>query len=173
MMKYRSPTRNCESGINASSSDNRRRSGWSRDWASHRSRALGGPWIALAAVYVVVVIGCSESGVSLGRVEGVVTLDGQPLPKANLEFQPEGGSPSYARTDNDGHYEMKYSSERDGVTLGNHKVKIYTFRVETTPEGRPVRIPETLPERYHKASDLVREVKAGWQEFNFELSSSP
>ena len=172
-MKYRSPKRNFESGRNASRCGDRHAQGRSNDRAFCRRRALGGAWIAVAAVFALVSIGCSESGIALGLVEGVVTLDGQPLPDANLEFQPLGGSPSYARTDKDGHYEMQYSPERAGTTVGKHLVRIYTFRGETTKEGRPLTIPETLPEKYHEASEMFREVTAGRQEIDFKLFSSP
>jgi hypothetical protein len=111
----------------------------------------------------------------LGRVTGTVNLDGQPLPEANVEFQPvdPNGSPSFGFTDHDGEYELGYSLDRKGAVLGKHLVRIYTFRDETSREGVPVEVPERLPPRYHEESQTHREVRRGNQRIDFQLTSDP
>src|SRR5687768_9403934 len=53
----------------------------------------------------------------VGRVSGVVTLDGQPLPEATVMFQPENGRASVATTDSAGKYSMTYLDGVPGAKL--------------------------------------------------------
>ena len=50
--------------------------------------------------------GCGSDGPERGVVTGKVTLNGDPLPNADVEFQPEEGSPSYGMTDEKGRYDL-------------------------------------------------------------------
>src|SRR5512134_2265452 len=62
----------------------------------------------------------------VGRVSGVVTLDGQPLPEATVMFQPTEGRASIATTDSAGKYSLTYLDGVPGAKLGPHKVIIRT-----------------------------------------------
>jgi hypothetical protein len=118
------------------------------------------------------VTGCGGGGPQLGRVEGTVTLDGSPLEGALVEFQPnEQGVPSYGRTDASGRYRLQFGVDRPGAMLGTHTVRITTGGMESTGEGQPVAVPERVPARYNTHSDLTREVTAGRNTFDFELST--
>jgi hypothetical protein len=109
---------------------------------------------------VVLTVGCQPAGPELGLVSGRVTLDGQPLEGARLMFQPDGNKPpSVGVTDKDGHYDAFYKRDVDGALVGNHTVRI---RIADKP---------VIPAKYNDNSELQREVKAGKNEIDFELTS--
>ena len=118
------------------------------------------PWF-LSLLVLCLFAGCS--GEQFGDVTGKVTLDGEPLVGATVEFQPEDGSPAYGVTDERGNYKLLFSSDQQGAALGKHQVRIFSFN-----EGRP-REKERVPVKYNRQSDLVREVKRGDQTFDFDL----
>ena len=95
----------------------------------------------------------------LGTVHGKVTLDGMPLADAVVRFQPLGtgdsvnvGPPSAGRTDAEGVYHLKVVAGRgDGAVIGNHRVKISTYREEDDEMGNTQVIArESVPNRYHR-----------------------
>lgn len=105
----------------------------------------------------------------VGRVSGVVTLDGQPLAEATVMFQPTNGRASIATTDSAGKYALLYLDGVPGAMLGAHKVII---RTEVPGEdGRPPIVKEKLPKRYHDQTELKAEVKPGANTFDYELTS--
>jgi hypothetical protein len=105
----------------------------------------------------------------VGRVSGVVTLDGQPLPEATVMFQPTEGRASIATTDSAGKYSLTYLDGVPGARLGTHKVII---RTEVPGEdGQPPIVREKLPKRYHDQTELTAEVKPGSNTFDFALTS--
>ena len=117
-------------------------------------------------VLCIVAAGCSHDGPELADVHGTITLNGQPLAGALVEFQPErrDGSPSYGATDDTGRYELVYSRDRKGAMIGLHSVQI-------TTRNENQRTPELLPSEYHDESAITREVAAGTtNQFDFEIS---
>lgn len=105
----------------------------------------------------------------VGRVSGVVTLDGQPLAEATVMFQPTEGRASIATTDSAGKYSLIYLDGVPGAKLGAHKAII---RTEIPGEdGQPPIAKEKLPKKYHEQTELVADVKPGSNTFNFELTS--
>lgn len=116
--------------------------------------------------------GCGgKSGPQLARVSGKVTLGGQPLAKAAVEFIPEKGRPATGVTDDDGYYELQYTESDRGAMLGNHTVRIRTYREADEDAGTP-EVPEKVPMKYNVNSELTRDVKEGKNEFNFELDAT-
>ncbi len=105
----------------------------------------------------------SCSGNQFGGVSGTVLLDGKPLAGATVEFSPEGGSPAYGVTDEDGKYTLLWSADQQGAPIGLNRVRITSFN-----EGKP-RIKERVPVKYNRQSELTREVGRGQQVFDFEL----
>jgi hypothetical protein len=72
--------------------------------------------------------GCG--GPKLGGVEGVVTLDGTPLPEVQVVFVPEPGSAegvgnAVGRTDSAGHYRLQSGGNAlDGAGIGKYRVTV-------------------------------------------------
>lgn len=124
--------------------------------------------------------GGGDKGPERGEVEGVVTLDGQPLAGAVVMFAPqaspgkESGSTSVGVTDSAGKYTLSYSGDKTGAVIGTHLVRITTGRIADEDEGTPA-VPEKVPVQYNSGAaanpDMKREVKAGRNELNFELKS--
>ena len=110
----------------------------------------------------------------LGRVTGVVTLDGKPLARAAVAFVPyERGNGAYATTDAEGRYTLRYTAHNEGAVVGRNRVEIRTGGEGRDADGNLVETPERLPARYHATSQLVVEVAAGDNEFDFPLVSGP
>ena len=108
----------------------------------------------------------------LGTVTGVVTIDGEPVAKAIVNFRPvEGGLTSQSLTGEDGRYELNYLREQKGAKVGTHFVQITTFEdpvVEddgTKSGGRK----ELMPAEYSRGDLEKRDVAAGENTINFEI----
>src|SRR5437899_202900 len=100
------------------------------------------------------------------KVEGVVTIDGIPLPNVAVQFIPQGESGtkkvalqaplSQGQTDEKGHFDL-ICSDKPGAVIGKHKVVILPGRgrgddrdAAVAPEGQAQagkRIPP-VPEQY-------------------------
>jgi len=120
---------------------------------------------------MLVCLGCGGGpGVDVGTVEGTVTLDGAPLPDATVTFQPQGGRASIGITDASGHYELIFSRDAKGAVLGKHTVSITTLQEGDADEGVEA-VPEKVPAKYNSKTELTKDVVAGKNEFDFELSS--
>ncbi len=127
----------------------------------------------LLMLWVGLLVGCGSA--DMGSVTGTVTLDGKPLAKALLRFEPVNGErASMGETDDNGEYKLEYSLQKSGARVGEHKVTI-TTAAEPYPdpdsgEYLPAR-PELLPKKYNIDSELRKTVKGGRNTINFELSS--
>jgi hypothetical protein len=64
--------------------------------------------------------GCG--GDNLVKVTGTVLRNGKPVPNLGLHFVPENGLSSHGRTDADGHFELLYTTGKEGAVVGAHKV---------------------------------------------------
>jgi hypothetical protein len=118
--------------------------------------------------------GCGGPDPSLGQVQGVVTLDGQPLADATVILVQGQGRPAAGITDVAGRYQVALTGSRQGTAPGINQVRIITERGPSeTADGTPIpALPERLPSRYHAQTELAVEVKAGeLTEANFELKS--
>ncbi len=105
--------------------------------------------------------GCG--GPSMGSVHGRVTCNGKAVADAAIIFSPvprsesdrEAGKAASGSTDADGRYSLSTFSRGDGALVGKHRVAI------------------TLDEPNHtacKSKVVTREVQAGSNEFNIELT---
>jgi hypothetical protein len=58
------------------------------------------------------------------KVHGRLTYKGQPVPSTLITFHPdeEGKRPSHGLTDDNGHFELKYSISEVGALPGKHTV---------------------------------------------------
>lgn len=117
--------------------------------------------------------GCSSDS-DIGRVEGTVTLDGEPLPNATVVFVQGQGRPAGGITDEQGHYVLNYAGGRKGALPGLNRVRITTAQGPSeTADGTPVPpVPERIPTQFNTESTLEFEVVAGQVNVaNFDLVS--
>ena len=107
----------------------------------------------------------------LASVTGTITLDGNPLALATVNFQPItdekdaeqrrlGGS--VGRSDTDGNYTLTYPGGYDGAVLGVHIVRVN----KTDKQGL-----EVLGKKYHLQSQMQHEVKEGSNRIDLLLKS--
>ena len=128
----------------------------------------------LAACLIVSVVGCG-SGVDtppLGKVSGTVTLNGEPLDGATLEFLPPNGRPSIGLTDAEGHYTLLFRADTPGALVGKHNVRITSQRGRSGGEGGEPLVearPEIVPQDYNDKSSLTVEVTQGSNTLDFDL----
>ena len=136
----------------------------------HQQNSFAG--IVLAAAVVLLVGGCGGDGPDLGKVKGTVTLDGNPLPNASVEFAPEGQRGSGAVTDAEGKYELMFTSDKKGAIVGKHTVRITTLQQGgDSSRGDLPESPELVPPKYNKESTLTVEVTSGRNTHDFDLTS--
>ncbi len=123
------------------------------------------------AAFALLLSGCSGSGSPpLGKVEGIVTLNGQPLEGAVVEFQPSPGVPSFGRTDSQGRYRLQFDERKQGATLGSHRVSISSRETIQSDLGDETTGVERLPDSYNTRTTLTAKVERGKNEINFELT---
>jgi hypothetical protein len=118
--------------------------------------------------------GCGPTLPPLGRVHGVVTLDGKPVPNADVCFIATDGAASFACTDAGGRYELSYPIRKGkgaGALIGKHRVVINTIRPNDGSLPPTVVAPIPIPARYNSQTTLTAEVKPGDNEINFALMS--
>jgi len=138
--------------------------------------------LAIATVFCsALATGCDSRPYGLAPVSGIVTLDGQPIEKARVSFQPQGGSKtnpgpgSYAFCDASGRYELKTIRDEPGAVPGPHAVRI------TSPQPKADSASDTdtgpafqdpIPPRYNYQTELTFTVpEEGTDSANFELIS--
>lgn len=111
----------------------------------------------------------------LNRVCGTVTLDDKPLPHASVVFTPKGGGRStYSITDDNGDYELGYSTLAEGTPPGEYLVSIKTGRVaeDDLDTGQTIpAVPEAVPAVYNVKSTLTMKVPADDGGYDFKLKS--
>lgn len=144
----------------------------------------------LVILLLTTISGCSEKGVHLVPVTGLVTLDGKPVADAGVVFTPvsiEQGPSASGSTDSEGKFVLM-TNNRDGAVLGDHRVSISKadpFGEVVSPEafenadlirkrGLAIKTKHFLPERYAnvETSELLVTVKEEPNELNFELTST-
>ncbi len=135
------------------------------------------PWLgSLTLLSLLLLNGCGGGDTyQLGKVEGVVTLDGEPLTDADIRFQPPKGRSSVGKTDSNGHYTLQYTPDREGAEIATHIVVITTAHDPSGGEGDQPFVPgqkELLPAKYHSKTELTSEVKSGTNTANFDLTSN-
>lgn len=132
-------------------------------------RTLGGLFLLVLCC----TLGC---GGSTSRVSGRVTLDGQPLTKGTITFSSLGEAPAaIGQISSSGTYRLSVGSS-PSVAPGQYQVTIVATELMPPTPTDPSPLPKKLtPEKYNNpaTSGFTREVKAGSNSFDFELSSMP
>ena len=115
-------------------------------------------------------LGCGGADVpELGYVSGKVTMDGQPLQGVSVQFNPvDGGRAGSGATNEEGEYELQYTSGYEGAVVGPCKVSINTIWPEgEAPDGES----DPVPPKYNHKTELAETVEPGDNVFNFDLQS--
>lgn len=138
-----------------------------------------------AWLVLMVLAGCGGPVDKLPRqaVSGSVTLDGKPLERGTISFQPVSELPTAAAVSvNGGQYSM---ARAEGLVPGAYRVLISSTpptvsQVDSKtsrppPPGQASPPPkESLPEKYNASTTLTAEVKeAAKNTFDFPLESAP
>lgn len=133
--------------------------------------SLSGSLLAL-----LVLAGC-QRGSELGTVHGKVTQNGTPVPYAYVKFQPlkPRGTYGSAYTDAAGVYSLQFSKSRHGALVGQHSVSIRPAKrdeidLDEKSTGRTQTKPQPKGQREELNSEFERDVKAGDNRLDFELS---
>jgi hypothetical protein len=133
----------------------------------------------LPALLALSVAGCGGSEGDFAPVKGTITLDGEPLDGAKVEFDIDTGELAYGRslgstayglTDANGRYELKTTHKQEGALVGKHIVRITTRRMTVDAEGKEVLNPERLPPKFNLSSELTAEVTSGSNTIDFDLN---
>jgi len=78
--------------------------------------------------------GCGGPGAS---VEGLVTLDGQPLTGARITFHPDAAGPvAYGVSLADGSYRLKTGAKQSGLEPGGYHVTVFSLEVVDAAEEK-------------------------------------
>lgn len=124
---------------------------------------------------LVALTGCGRGdGPETGEVFGKVILDGAPIKGATVYFYPDGGGrASSSVTGENGAYELYYKGTQKGAKVGTHSVTLTTGTSDTTDDnGKVIKgIPEVFPPEYANGETEKREVKAGRNEINFDVTT--
>ncbi len=124
----------------------------------------------LIAVLVLIGLGGCVGYDKVAPVSGTVTLDGDPVERASLLFEPEkGGRPSYGITDKQGNYKLFYSRTQNGAEVGPSVVRISKLKDEDDDASAPqVRIPKRYDKEPVKVTVLPRR-----NTIDIELTTDP
>ena len=75
----------------------------------------------------------------MGKVTGIVTLDGKPLEFIEVSFVPTVGRPSYGDTNSMGNYELTYVQNVKGAKIGKHTITVRSGKIDNS-QLKPVEI---------------------------------
>jgi hypothetical protein len=156
-----------------------RPSAWSNALAKRMNTANqswnGLGWIV--SVGLVTIAGCGGTYDSTAR--GVVTLDGNPVPRGTVSFHPVAGGPAvYAMIDMDGHYAV-HTGRADGLPSGEYVVSVTANEAPATArseKGGPPSPGKAITPAWYRmkeTSGLKYTVQPGKNEINLELKSQP
>jgi hypothetical protein len=152
----------------------------------------------ILAACVLLSAGCG-SRLQFAEVEGTLTLNGKPLPDAEVAFLPDPeqgftGPQATSYTDTQGRYHLRCeAAHKKGAAVGIYRVCVHDIAALPPPEvldpANPARLPgrpPTLPPRTEKAKPVRVppdytsptttpfrdiEVKAGKQTLDFDVKS--
>ena len=131
-------------------------------------------WTPIVALLLPLTFGCGGGGADLNSVEGMVTLDGQPLANAIVNFEPADeavGRSSYdGQTDESGHYVLHATASQKGAELGDYTIHITLPKLASDDPNAKTAI--KLPPKYNTQTELRATVKQGKNKFDWQLTSN-
>ncbi len=127
---------------------------------------------------LVLLAGCGDSsGPRTVEASGVVTLDGNPVEKAQVIFVDDSSQhPASASTDAKGRFSLLHNGEKKGAVPGSYKVQVSKTLLQNNSEGgAEVTINHGLPKKYASivTSGLTFTVpENGTSEIKLELTAN-
>ena len=140
--------------------------------------------------------GCGQSESSVEYVEGVITLDGNPLEGATVFFSPQGtdGTGASGLTQSDGSFTLNSQGAKPGAgtAIGNYSVMVSKVEMPEFPnideddprygtpehdrlnqEASTAKPKVIVPEKYNNSetSPFTAKVESGSNTFTFDISS--
>ncbi len=125
---------------------------------------------------VIGLVGCG--GVYDASVQGVVTLDGNPVPTGAISYVPTNGGPqAYALVDQAGNYEV-FTGREAGLPPGEYGVTVVSRKSSTTPSagGGPPPPGEPITPRWYASantSGLKFNIEPGSNDIDLKLTTQP
>ncbi len=161
-----------------------------RRWSTRSvmiSRVFAGANTAAMSFCCCLLLAGCGGGLPMGQVTGKVTLDGNPVTSGVVHFVPKKGPAATGPLDENGQYRLTTPGKGLGAVMGTHTIYLTPTSDEAHMEGfsqadyesgklAPEEPPQPfLPNRYLNlsSSGLQREVAAGSQEHDFQLTSQP
>lgn len=142
---------------------------------SVQGTAPRGLWIIVSLTASLFAVGCGGD-LKVAPVSGTVTLDGSPLERASVLFEPDKGRPSFGVTDGQGRYTLNYSMNERGAEVGACTVKISTAVQSEEDEGKAPKkgqdFGNKVPARYAKDPVKVT-VEPKSNTINIALTTKP
>ncbi|MEZ6058011.1 MAG: hypothetical protein R3C01_15030 [Planctomycetaceae bacterium] len=128
--------------------------------------------LGLALVTLVAACGSGVEVPPLGKVTGVVTLNGTPTAGINVAFHPQAGGKTVEGVTNDkGEYSLQYNEGLEGAIVGVNDVTLSWAETDEevqrdkNGEPHPPTPKPALPDSYEKTAT----VKAEGNTYNFDL----
>jgi len=121
-----------------------------------RLPTLGRSLLRILLVTGLALSGCTNPNLSVAPVSGTVTLDGAPLKKASVTFQPnDGGRPSFGVTNDQGRYVLEYSLNELGAKVG-----VCTVRITTENRGDDGKVTKEMVPKSYKTKPIEVKVES-------------
>ena len=117
--------------------------------------------------------GCGPRNPATAKVEGVVTLDGEPIEGAAVVFTPSDGRMATGATDSSGRFILSTFKQGDGAVLGQHRVTVSKSIEQSRGAGEEGELIFITPRKYAdpKTSPLTCEVQPEIPPVRLELVS--
>ena len=134
--------------------------------------------LAGSFLFLPLATGCS-GGATLGKVNGKVTADGQPVTEGQIQFSPaagaQGASPAVGVVNADGTFTLTTKSPGDGAAIGKHVVSYSAPADKQDPwDGYGTAPPVTASAfKGMSAKTAEVEVKSGANDITIELAPAP
>lgn len=139
-------------------------------------------WVRSAGLVLLAALcGCGSNS-DMAPVSGIVTVNGKPVPAAQVLFTSAGHRPAAGETDSSGRYVLSTFETGDGASIGSYSVTVTarpTLKVNAAgaagpPTGRPKvqhGAASPVPLKYSDPSNplLTAEVKPGENDIPFDL----
>jgi hypothetical protein len=127
-------------------------------------------------LYLMLLSGCTGGGPQIVPIEGTVTHNGQPVPNVRIYFVPTDGRPSWAISDQNGHFALDYDDQYDGAKVGSHSVWIIDESSNVDPTvamsggPRPKRSPaiKEIADKYSREKSTLK-VEVTKADRNYQL----